>query len=73
MTIIDDATKKPTLAKPFIGEFTSVPETHKVLPLQFPLSLNRPGKFTVELKLTDQLAKKSSILSFPLTVVGPAK
>ena len=73
MTIIDNATKKPTLAKPFAGEFTQVPENHKVLPLQFPLSLNRPGKFTVELKLTDLLAKKSATLSFPLEVVGPSK
>jgi hypothetical protein len=40
--------------------------------MHFLLSLNRPGKFTVELRATDQVSKKKAKLSFPLTVL-PAR
>jgi hypothetical protein len=45
-----------------------VPDNLPMVPMQFMLSLNRPGKFTVELTATDQVAKKTTKLSFPLTV-----
>jgi len=72
MTIIDDATKKPTLAKPFTGEVPNlnvkdVPANLRALPQQFGLVLNRPGKFTFEIKVTDKVSGKTATASFPLT------
>ena len=40
-----------------------------LVPRQFPLALNRPGKFTVELQATDRISKKTAKLSLPLTSV----
>lgn len=36
--------------------------------LQFPLFMNRPGKFTVEMKATDQVSKKTFTYKLPVTV-----
>ena len=36
--------------------------------MQFWLPLNRAGKFTVKLKATDVIGKKTAELSFPITV-----
>jgi hypothetical protein len=60
---------KPTLAKPFGGTINKgVPAKDVSLPIQFLVSLNRPGKFTVEIKSTDQVSGKSATQSFPITV-----
>ena len=40
--------------------------------LQFPLFMNRPGKFVVEMKATDRVSKKTSTYKVPV-VVNPAK
>jgi hypothetical protein len=72
LTVKDDA-GKPTLAKPFGGTINKdVPPNDISLPIQFLVSLNRPGKFTVEIKTTDQMSNKSVTQSFPITV-NPAK
>jgi hypothetical protein len=64
---------KPTLAQPFSGTFDSgVPANAGALPAQFALSLNRPGKFTLEVKATDEVAKKTATLTFEITVL-PAR
>lgn len=68
MRVLDDA-GKPTLAKPFPGEVTDVPEKLQHVPMGFGMVLNRPGKFTVELKATCSVSKKTSTLKFPLTVL----
>jgi hypothetical protein len=34
------------------------------------MMLNRPGKFTIEITATDNLTKKKSTLTFPLTVLA---
>jgi hypothetical protein len=69
LRVLDDK-GKPTLAKPFAGEVgRDAPAKSGFLPVQFLVSLNRPGKFTVELKATDQLGNKTAELSFPLTVL----
>lgn len=39
--------------------------------LQFPLFMNRPGKFVVEMKATDRVSKKTSTYKLPV-VVNPA-
>ncbi len=45
-----------------------VPEQASAVPMAFPLSLNRPGKFTVELLANDQISGKKAKTSFPITV-----
>jgi hypothetical protein len=64
-----DEKGKPTMAKPFGGTIDKdVPTKDTALPIQFLVSLNRPGKFTVEVKATDQIAGKTVAQSFPITV-----
>jgi len=70
INIIDDATGKPTMPKPFEDEVTKdVTEAMVAIPLALPLDLNRAGKFTVVLKATDTLAKKEYKVSLPLNVM----
>jgi hypothetical protein len=47
-----------------------VPEKNLAIPLQFPLSLTRAGKFTLVFTATDQLTNKTTKLSIPLTVLA---
>jgi hypothetical protein len=51
---------------------TLVKETDGAFALNFPLFMNRPGKFTVEIKATDKVSKKSSAYKLPVTV-NPAQ
>src|SRR5208282_2111579 len=56
-----DEDGRPTLAKPFSGEIKDkVPAAALGLPVQWLLTLNRPGKFTVEVKATDLIAQKTA-------------
>jgi hypothetical protein len=41
------------------------------IPLEFPLFLNRPGRFTIEVEGTDNISKKTAKLRFPLVVLDP--
>jgi hypothetical protein len=74
MRVLDDA-GKPTKSSTFLipkdlpDEVASKIETLKYLDLQFPFFLNRPGRFTIELEAVDTLAKKTSTVRLPLTVV----
>ena len=40
-----------------------------IVPLQFPLYLNRVGRFTVVIQATDKVSKKEAELRYPLTVI----
>jgi hypothetical protein len=65
-----DEQGKPTMARPPVGKVNSdVHPELKVVPLQFAVTLNRVGRFTVELSATDALSGKSAKVSFPLKVV----
>jgi hypothetical protein len=65
-----DEDGKPTLAKPYGGLANEAPpEYKKGLPMKFSLYLNRPGKFKLEVKATDKVAKKNATLLLDLTVV----
>jgi hypothetical protein len=65
-----DAEGRPAVAEPFVGQFKQeVPSTVPALPLQFVLSLDQPGKYTVELTATDKVTGGKAALSFPLAVV----
>ncbi len=62
----------PTLSKPFTGEINKdAPKSLMALPVQFHLGLNRAGKYTVELKASCRACNKTTVLTFPLTVVAP--
>jgi hypothetical protein len=64
-----DEQGRTTLAKPFSGTVDKdVPSRAVALPVQFLVALNRPGKFTVELKATDRVSGKTTTASLPLTV-----
>jgi hypothetical protein len=71
MRVLDED-GKPTTARPItIKVDKDVPETAPSLPVRLLLSLNRSGKFTVELTATDRVDNKTATLSFPLTVASP--
>ena len=73
LTVLDEK-GKPVHAKPYYGDAnTEVNEAFKVVPMQFWLALNRPGKFTVEVKAIDRVSKKEAKMSFPFTVVPASK
>lgn len=68
MRVLDDA-GKPTLAKAVTNTVNKgIPAKEVALPMAFPLSLNRPGKFTIELQATDGASGKKAKLLFPITV-----
>jgi hypothetical protein len=62
---------KPVLKKEDVATFKDTDEKFQVVPISLPLSLNRPGKFTIELKVGDEIGKKSVTESFDLAVVEP--
>jgi hypothetical protein len=66
--IVTDERGKPTLNGPIGGSITDLPREFSYAPTQFWLPLNRPGKFTVKLKATDNIGKKTAELAFPITV-----
>ena len=67
MRVLDERSK-PTLDKPIAGSIVELPREFSFAPMQFWLPLNRAGKFTVKLKATDVIGKKTAELSFPITV-----
>jgi hypothetical protein len=68
MRVLDE-NGKPTRAKPVAIQVNKdVPADAAMVPGQFLLSLNRSGKFTVELTATDKTSGKKAQLTFPLTV-----
>jgi len=70
MRILDEK-GQPTLAKALTGEANSgITESLKLVPMQFALTLNRPGKFTIELTAKDLLANKTATVTLPFTVVN---
>jgi hypothetical protein len=68
MRVLDE-NGKPTRAKPTVMQVNKdVPADAVLVPGQFYLSLNRPGKFTVELTATDKTSGKKAQLTFPISV-----
>lgn len=47
-------------------------EKENFVPIRYPIFLNRPGRFTVDIVAKDNVGKKESRLSFPLTVLDLA-
>ncbi len=68
MTILDEQ-GKPTLPKAFDDVVDkNVPDNAAAVPVQFLITINRPGKFTAELKATDKVGNKTTTLKIPFTV-----
>lgn len=66
---IVDASGKATMAKPATSVAgKDVPASLSGLPMAFPVTLNRPGKFTIELQAVDQVSGKKARVSLPLVV-----
>ena len=60
-------------AKPISAEFRDIPKETKYLPLRLDLPLTRAGQFKVQLKATDLVTKKSTMLTLPLKVLDPVE
>ena len=68
MRVLDDS-GRPTLAKPVTGTPPKdLSDNLSGLPMAFPLTLNRPGKFTVELRASDQISGKKTRITIPILV-----
>lgn len=64
-----DERGNPIHKKPMTNTINKdVPANGLAIPMAFPLTLNRPGKFTVELLASDQVSSKKTKTSFPITV-----
>jgi hypothetical protein len=73
MRVLDDA-GKPTLGKAATGTPPKdLPDNLSGLPMAFPLTLNRPGKFTVEVLATDRVSGKKSRITLPILVQAVPK
>jgi hypothetical protein len=71
MRVLDD-NGRPTRAKPVVVQVNKdVPTDAALVPAQFFLSLNRSGKFTIELTASDKAGGKKAQLTFPLVVAEP--
>jgi hypothetical protein len=71
MRVLDES-GKPVQAKPVVVHVNKdVPADAALVPAQFLLSLNRSGKFTVELTAADKVDGKKAQLTFPLNVQDP--
>jgi hypothetical protein len=68
--VLDDK-GKPTVAKDRTSEVSKdVPANFLAVPMTFPLTLNRAGKFTVELTATDGTSRQTAKLTFPIQVLN---
>jgi hypothetical protein len=73
LRVIDLETNKPVLPEGPTGKATEVTEQFKkILPMQFVLSLNRPGKFRMELTAKDNVGGKTAKQSLDFTITNPA-
>jgi hypothetical protein len=70
LRILDEKGKQVNTTKLTGAAKGNVPESFRVVPMQFGLTLNRPGRFTLELTAVDRISGKQASLSFPLRIVG---
>jgi hypothetical protein len=65
-----DENGKATFSEPLEGHVhEEIPEEAQVIPLQFGLTMNRTGRYTVELTARDELSGKSDRITFPVRVL----
>jgi hypothetical protein len=69
MRILDEQ-GKATMGRPITGKINSdVAADARLVPMQFGVTLNRPGRYTIELTLEDRLASKTSRISYGIRVL----
>ena len=71
--ILDEA-GVPTLSKPFSGEAKDIPEEFKdIFPISVPIRPNRPGRFTIQVSVTDNLTRTKTTIKqeTPFLVLEP--
>jgi hypothetical protein len=70
LRILDDK-NQPTIANPLTGRVNQdVGPDVRFVPLQFALSLDRAGRYTLELSAQDVLSGKTSTVSFPVRILA---
>jgi hypothetical protein len=70
LRVLDDK-GQPTLSKPLSGVVNQdVPTDVKLVPMQFGITINRIGNFTIEITADDKIAGKSAKVTLPLKVVA---
>jgi hypothetical protein len=67
-----DEKGKPTTSRPFRGDVRKMkPGFERFIPFDpIPFQAHRPGKYSVTLRVTDNLTKKTAEHTLPLTVLG---
>jgi len=69
MKILDE-NGKATFASPITGHVKSdIPENLKIIPLHYGVTLNRPGRFTVQLSARCELCDKNVTVSIPIRIL----
>jgi hypothetical protein len=70
MRVLDED-GKPVLTRPSSGTIDQdVPRGSKAIPMQFELTLQKAGKFTIELEAVDDVTGEKASLSLPIRVAG---
>ncbi len=71
MRVLDDK-GKPTFSEPLTGRANKdIAENDAIVPMQFGLTLNRAGRFTIELEATCEICGSSTRVQLPLRVQAP--
>lgn len=69
MRILDEK-GQPTMAKPIVGKINQgVGPKDQILPVQFGLTVNRAGRFTIEITAEDKIGGKRAQVSYGLRVL----
>jgi len=69
LKIVDDK-GKATLAKPLMGKINAgVGAKDELVPMTFGLTMNRAGRFTIELTAQDRITGKSATISYAIRVM----
>lgn len=64
-----DEDGKPTIAQPGVLKNQPLEGNQDVIQMSLPLALNRPGKFKIRIRATDQVTRKKFDINYPITVV----
>jgi hypothetical protein len=67
--VVDDK-GKPTMAKAFSGRIRDdIPDDAKLIPLHFGLTLNRPGRYTIEIAARCAASNRTATVSLPVRIL----
>jgi hypothetical protein len=70
LRVLDDAGKQPESAKPLTAKINSdIDPKEQHLPIQFGLTLNRAGRFTLELSAEDRVSGKTARVLYRIRVL----